>query len=141
MARFSEAESLARKIDAMKSEYASLKGRIAELDALFARLGISAEGGVAKRRGRPPKGAAGAPAAGKRGGRRKRGTFAQTGEESVLAFIKSHGSPSAAEVNKHWSGEGRGGKADNTLTRLVKEGKLKRLPAAEGERGGKYKVA
>ena len=47
---------------------------------------------------------------------------------------------SAADVNKHWQGEGRGGKADNTLTKLVKDGKLKRHEV-KGERGGRYSIA
>ena len=38
------------------------------------------------------------------------------------------------------SNEGRGGKADNSLTRLVKDGRIKRVQV-KGERGGRYRVA
>jgi hypothetical protein len=59
----------------------------------------------------------------------------------VTSFIKSHGHPTAAEVNAHWRKEGRGGKADNALSKLVKLGTLKRQAAKSGERGGRYVVA
>lgn len=78
--------------------------------------------------------------AAKAGGGRKRGTFKQSGEESVLRFVAKHGSPNAKEVNDHWRKEGRKGKADNALTKLVKEGRLTRV-SNPGERGGRYQVA
>ena len=59
--------------------------------------------------------------------RRGRGAFKISGEESVLGFIKSAGTPTTKEVNQHWKTEGRGGSADNALTKLVKLKKLKRM--------------
>jgi hypothetical protein len=58
----------------------------------------------------------------------------------VFNFVKAQGKPNAAEVNQHWQKEGRGGKADNTLTKLVKDGRLKRVQV-KGERGGRYQTA
>ncbi len=76
----------------------------------------------------------------KKSGGRGRGAFELSGEDSVLAFVKSAGNPSTKEVNEYWTAEGRGGKADNTLTKLVKEGRLKRVKAKD-VRGSRYKVA
>lgn len=137
MPKLSPATELARHIQKLRAEYNETKARLTELEELFGQLGITVDS-AARKPGRP-RGSGSALKVAK-GGRRKRGSFAVTGEASVLAFIEKQGQPNAAEVNKHWSGEGRGGKADNTLTRLVKEGKLKRVEV-KGERGSRYKLA
>ena len=91
---------------------------------------------------RAPKAAA-APAAKapktatKRGGRRK---FAITGDESILAFVRRKGNPTTAEIHAHWKSEGRGASADNSISRLFKEKKLKREPNKQG-RGSRYSLA
>ncbi|MCX5662581.1 MAG: hypothetical protein NTW19_23110 [Planctomycetota bacterium] len=141
MARTANIAKFARVIDGLRSERAEAEARIAEIDKIFAQLGIgSAPVKVGAKRGRPAgsgkKAKAGASAGGKR---RKRGKFSTTGEASVLGFLKSHDKASAADVNKHWQAEGRGGKADNTLTKLVKDGQLKRFEV-KGERGGRYSI-
>ncbi|MCC7409413.1 MAG: hypothetical protein IT442_15220 [Phycisphaeraceae bacterium] len=137
MPRVTTAKELDQLISKLQAQRAGYVEEIEKIDAIFARYGIG--GGVVRRgRGRPAK-AAGA-VVGRRGRRRKRGSFAKTGEQSILDFIKSHGKPSTADVNVHWKKEGRGGKADNTLTRLVKEGRLKRV-ASKDVRGSRYAVA
>ncbi|MEX0654717.1 MAG: hypothetical protein WD534_04680 [Phycisphaeraceae bacterium] len=147
MARQKTADELSKLIDGLRTERKEHEKAIAEIDKTFARFGIETDGAPV-RRGRKP-----GPKPGrtktthtkgkkktKRAGRQKRRTFPRTAEESVTNFVKQHGKPNAAEVNKHWRKEGRGGKADNTLTKLVKEGKLKRV-SVKGERGGRYQVA
>ncbi|MCE9592206.1 MAG: hypothetical protein K8S99_17005 [Planctomycetes bacterium] len=139
MPRMKIADHLNHLISKLRAEYTELTGRLGELEETFSKLGITSAGGkTAARRGRPPKAAK--ASAGKPGRRRKRGTFSKSGEESVVDFVKKHGKPNAAEVNKHWSGEGRGGKADNALGRMVKAGKLKRVKV-KGERGARYVAA
>ncbi len=61
----------------------------------------------------------------------------------MIGFIKSHGKPTAAEVNASIGRKRRpsGGKADNALSKLVKLGTLKRQAAKAGDRGGRYVVA
>jgi len=129
MARTANPKLLARAIASLRSQRQALVDKLADIDATFAELGLSADEGA--RRGRRPGRPAGSV------GKRKRGSFAKSGEQSVLDFVKSHGKPNAADVNKHWQGEGRGGKADNALSKLVKEGKLKRVEV-KGERGARY---
>ena len=73
-------------------------------------------------------------------GRKQRGRFSQTGEQSVLAFVKKHENPTTQDINAHWKREKRGGKADNTLTKLVKGKQLKRAKV-KGGRGSAYSVA
>lgn len=130
---------LIKTVDKLKAERAELATRIAEIDSLFAKISGGSMPAVAAvtgaRRGRPvgSKNVA-------KSGRKPRGSFSKTGEESVFDFIKSHGKPNAAEINAHWSGEGRGGKADNTIGKLVKDGKVKRVEV-KGERGARYTAA
>jgi len=102
--------------------------------------------GRKKRVGRPPKAKKAAKkkvakkAAKKRTKRRKKGSFSKTGDQSVLDFVKKTGKVSAKQANKHWKDEGRKGSANNALTKLVKEKKLKRVPV-KGQRGGLYQAA
>jgi hypothetical protein len=72
--------------------------------------------------------------------RRRYQKLPQTGEESVLDFIRRHGKPTTAEINEHWRSEGRPGVANPTVARLLKRGLLKRQndPAV---RGSRYSVA
>ena len=66
-----------------------------------------------------------------------RSSYGVTGIDSVLNYVKKHGTPTTQELAKHWSSEGRGGKVDHTLSQLVKTKKLKRLPNPAG-RGSRY---
>src|SRR5690606_11498156 len=138
---------LAKLVDELRAERQEHLEAIARIDEMFARFGIDAEpaGAAAPaRRGRATKKKDVAARQARKSktkkatartqspasrGRRTRGQFAKTADESVLGFVKKHGNPNAAEVNTHWRKEGRGGKADNTLTKLVKAGQLKRVTA------------
>ena len=93
-----------------------------------------------KRRGRPPgvRNAMPAPAPSK--GRRSRGSYATTGDETVMAFIKSNRKPTTSEIKVHWASEGRLGTADNVLSKLFRENKVKRTPLGKGVRGSRYSV-
>jgi hypothetical protein len=79
------------------------------------------------------------PSAG--GGRKRgrRGEYATTAIESITAFVKEKGSPTTQEIRALWKREGRGGTADNVLSRLVKDKKLERTQM-EGERGSRYSL-
>jgi hypothetical protein len=71
--------------------------------------------------------------------KRHRRTFVVSGDELVLAFVKAKKNPTTKQINQHWKSRGRGNTADNTLTKLVKEKKLKRIPIVGG-RGSQYSV-
>jgi hypothetical protein len=79
------------------------------------------------------------PAAAKRG-RGKRTTFAMSGEEAVLSFVRQRKNPSTSEIRAHWKSMGRASSADNSLSKLVKDKKLKREPNKVG-RGSRYVLA
>jgi hypothetical protein len=72
--------------------------------------------------------------------RAKRGAFSQTAEQMILGLLAGGKVLTTAEAVAAWRKEGRGGKADNTLTKLVKEGKVKRQNVA-GQRGSRYSLA
>lgn len=135
MASTATARELTSLVDKLRAERRKHEDAIAEIDRVFVDLGI-AEDGTGGRRGRRK----GAKAGTRKGGRRKRGSFKQTAEESILTYVKKAGKPTTAEVNKHWQAEGRGGKADNTLTKLVQAKKLKRVKD-KNVRGSRYTVA
>ncbi len=72
--------------------------------------------------------------------RRKRGIFALSGEESVLAFVKQHKTATTKQVNQHFKAEGRASTADNALSKLTAEKKLKRTPLGNGMAGSSYSL-
>ena len=145
MAKRQMPADLGQRISHLLEQRSQHESAIAQIDETLARVGavLGTDFG-ARRRGRPPGSGAKAASAGpgrKAGGRRrrKRGRFATSGEDSILSFIKSNRNPSTQDVNKHWRGEGRGGSADNTLSKLVREKRLKRT-SIEGQRGSTYAV-
>ena len=97
---------------------------IAEIDAAFASLGITAT--PAKKRGRQPSAAPVATAKPK-GNRRRRSKAkdGMTGEQFLLSLL-AKAKLSTADVNAKWKESGRKGAANNLLGLLVKDGRLKR---------------
>jgi len=101
--------------------------------------------GAPKRRGRPPgrprmSALGAAPVAapnGPRRGKRTRQRFAISGEQSIIDYIRSHKDPTTQDIKKHWASEGRGGTADNALSKLVREKKIRRFPL-DGQRGSRF---
>jgi hypothetical protein len=72
-------------------------------------------------------------------GRRKRAKYAQTADEFILSFLAKHKSATTSEIRQYWQKQGRGGKAENSLTGLVKSGKVIRTPRP-GEAGSSYSL-
>ena len=156
------ASELAQIIENLKAERAEHEKKIAEIDSIFEKYGIDADAVTRSKPGPKPgskrtKKKAGKKKTGKksaskkattkkttkkRGAKRgrKRQTFARSGEEEVLEFVRKSGTPNSAEVNAHWESQGRKGRADNALSKLVRDGKLKRV-ANPGERGSRYAIA
>ena len=115
---------------------AKLQAKVRQVDEIFTDLGIA----LPTTEGAPRRGPKPGMKRGPKAGRRRRRVFAVSGDQLVLSFVKKHGKPSTAEVNAFWQAEGRGGKADNTLTKLVKSRQLKRV-AADDARGSRYILA
>jgi len=138
MARTASLDGIAQKIASLIKTRSIHQSAIESIDAAVARIQAALSGGrlvpsaASKGKKRGPK-----PGSKRRSGR---GSFARTADESVLAFVKKAGTPTTKQVNEHWKGEGRGGSANNALTKLVQSKKLKRL-AVKGERGSKYSIA
>ena len=160
MAKSNAATELLKHIKTLQNERASHIKAIEVINQIFQQLGISADvsapvsvvapaaAEAPKRRGRPAGSkskktikAAKAPKAAKTpkktAGKRSRGSFGISGEESVLAFVKGNAKCTTAQVNAHWTQEGRAGKADNALGKLVREGKVTRKEV-KGQRGSTY---
>ena len=126
---------LAKRINSLQVERKRLQGRLQEIDTILGQarqaLGIGA--------GSQPDSTAMAEAPKAARGRRRR-SFAVNGLQSVLSFVQKHKGATTAEINANWAAEGRAGRADVTLGKLVAEKKLKRVKLKEG-RGSRYQVA
>ena len=70
---------------------------------------------------------------------RKRKSYPETAEQFVLGLVKDKGATTAG-INKAWKESGRTGRADTTLSKMVKDKKLKREDI-EGKKGSRYTVA
>jgi len=133
MARKTFLSELSDQIESLLHKRAGHESAIGLIDATLTKIksALGVGGSTGAKRGRPP--------GKKSGGKRRRRSFPMSGDESIMAFIKSAGNPTTKDVNKHWKAEGRGGTADNALTKLVKLKKIKRM-SLKGERGSKYSV-
>jgi hypothetical protein len=127
------AETVAQKIQKLIGERQVHVAAISQIDSTLERVGAALANGV-DRRGSPASTAAKGPPL-KRSRRRRK--FAISAEATVLAFVKEHKNPKTKDIKKYWADEGRGGTADNALSKLVKEKKLKRIPL-QGEPGSRY---
>jgi transcriptional regulator with XRE-family HTH domain len=70
---------------------------------------------------------------------RTRGSYDQTAEEFITSLVRGRKATTSSEINARWKAAGRPGKADNTLSRMVKAGALKR-DKLKDDRGSKYRV-
>ena len=96
--------------------------KVAEIEGLFERFGMSLEA-------RTPGRKAGAKKAVKAGGRRKRGHFKQTATEFILELLKGK-ALTTKEINVAWTKAGRGGRADTTLMNMAKAETIRRSKVA-----------
>ncbi len=140
---------LPRKIQQLLEDRQRHADALSLIDHVLASVGAALGGNPVAVAARGPKGNSStrsSPAPGQDGAasgrkRRKAQKFSTTGDESVLAFVKERKNPTSQEIEGHWKGEGRGGPAANTLTKLVKAKKLKRTPLGKGVRGSRYSLA
>jgi len=134
MVRSNTAGELMKLVNKLQTERDAHLAAIEDIDRTFESLGIAASAAPTKR-GRKKKGAKRGPKP--KAGKRTRGKFKTTGEQSVIAYVSKNPGCTTKDVNKHWQKEGRAGSADNALTKLVKEKKLKRTNI-KGQRGSTF---
>jgi len=72
--------------------------------------------------------------------RRRRRAGGPSAQDFVLALVKGKRGATSKAINDAWRKAGRPGKADNTLSIMVRGQKLKRAKL-EGERGSSYQAA
>jgi|SRR5882724_3968923 len=131
-------EKVKRLLDE-RAMHAAALARIEEtLNGIGALLGTSLAQ-TPPRRGRPPKTALLAPPPARRP-KRGRGSYEVTADDFVLGIVSQNKNPTTREINATWKAVGRGHTADNTLVKLVKTGRLRRIPL-EGARGSRYELA
>jgi hypothetical protein len=132
------AEKIQRLLDERAMHLAALVGIEETLNGIGALLGTSLTQ-TPVRRGRPPKTALSTPVPARRP-KRGRGSYEVTADNFVLGIVAQNKNPTTREINAKWKAVGRGHTADNTLVKLVKTSRLRRIPL-EGERGSRYELA
>ena len=68
---------------------------------------------------------------------RKPRKFAVSGNQMILTMAKQRGGATSRELKERWIRQGRGGKVDNAISKLVKDGKLKTTKLGR-RRGSRY---
>jgi septal ring factor EnvC (AmiA/AmiB activator) len=122
------------KLGELVAQRDKLSAQIAELESALGKPAAVAAAPKAARRGRRPKAAKAAkPLV------RKRKSYPLTADQFVGKLVAGKGA-TTAEINKAWKQAGRTGRADNTLNKMFKAGKLKR-EKLKGQKGSKYTVA
>tara|TARA_B100000609_G_C17118056_1_gene383385 strand:+ start:67 stop:495 length:429 start_codon:yes stop_codon:yes gene_type:complete len=132
---------LRRLVQQLHDERAEHVKAIEAIDRTFQDLSLNAqrvEPTAERPRGRPIDRKNGLKT-GKNNKKRARKTFAVTADAFVLSFVQANPGCTTAQVNAHWTTEGRNGKADQTLFKLVKTGQIARKNI-KGRRGSMYTV-
>ena len=127
---------LRRLVQQLHNERAEHVNAIEAIDQTFQELGLDAHKTTVKpRRGRP----FGSKSTVNNGAIGKCKIPTVTADAFVLSFIQANPDCTTAQVNEHWITEGRNGKADQTLFKLVKTGQIARKNI-KGQRGSMYTV-
>jgi hypothetical protein len=139
MAKTSDtAQQLEKLVQQLQEERQHHVEAIDEIDSALGRLGIE----PTRRAGRPRKKTKTTKKAKTtgRGRGRGRGRYTKTAEQFILDLLEGGKEMTTSEINQAWRKAGRPGDAATTLTKLSKQGKIKRenIP---GARGSKYKLA
>jgi hypothetical protein len=135
------ATELRRLVQQLHDERAEHIKTIEAIDQTFNDLGLDApqvKAADKTQRGRPA-GSKNSLKTGINDAKRSRKAFAATADTVVLSFIQTNPGCTTAQVNEHWITEGRNGKADQTLFKLVKNGRIVRKNI-KGKRGSTYTV-
>ncbi len=85
------------------------------------------------------KAATATKSAAKATGTGKRRKYPESAEQFILGLVKGKGATSA-EINAAWK-KARTGRADNTLTKMVKAKTVKRTKLPKGQKGSTYTAA
>jgi hypothetical protein len=125
---------LAHRIQSLVASREEYVAAIADIDETLSRVAGALNVNDTRRKYKTAKGI--------RSGKRKRTRrkFAMSGEQSILAFVKSRSNPVGSDIQKNWDREGRAGAAANLMSKLVKAKQLKRTPLKDG-RGSRYSLA
>lgn len=73
---------------------------------------------------------------------KRRGSYANSATDLVLAFLKVNKSPTSKEITQHLADQGRSaGATSNALSVLTAAKRLKRTPLGKGKMGSTYSLA
>jgi len=131
MANESSVAALGKLVKKLQKQRQEHLDAIAEIDAAFETLGMDAAD-AGPRNGRRK--------AGRKIKRKGRGRFKQTAEDFVTGLLKKNKTMTTRQINKRWTQVGRGGNADNTLSKMTRAKSIKRKHI-KGVMGSEYQLA
>jgi hypothetical protein len=134
MAKSPAVATLAKLVKQLQAQRQEHLDAIAQIDAAFENLGMG-EGAASPGRKKAKNGRR--KTTGKGRGRKK---FKMTAEEMVYDLLKKNKTLTTGQINKQWTKAGRGGNADNTLSKMTREKRLKRTNI-KGLMGSEYRLA
>ena len=133
MAKTITVVALSRVIADLQRQRDQHGAAIAQIDQAFARFGVKP--GALRRPARPK----GSGRVKESNGRRKRRKFSKTADQFVLGLLKGGRKLSTRDINVRWKRGRRGGSADNTLMKLVKDKQIQR-EAIKDAHGSNYSL-
>ena len=138
MPRTTAASQLVKLVKQLLAERQEHVDAIAAIDRSCEQLGISLS--PAKPRATRSTRKPGPKAAAKVTRRGRRGSYEKTAEQFIMDLVAGGKTLTTAQIVSKWRQARRGGKADNTLSKLVAQKKLKRQNI-KGARGSEYSLA
>jgi hypothetical protein len=131
------ATELRRLVQQLQDERADHVKTIESIDQTFQELKLDTRKTSTKARHRHPTGSNNTANSETLHGKHK--TLAVTADTFVLSFVQANPGCTTAQINDHWIKNGRNGKADQTLCKLVKTGQIVRNNI-KGQRGSTHTV-
>lgn len=132
---------LTQRVQDLLSQRQRHADELVRIDQTLAQIGTALQGlvnGARRGPGRPRAAAKqwlpAEPTQRRRRGRR--GSYKTTADELILSVVGQRGA-TTQQIKEAWKREGRGGTADNALSIMVRNGKLKRMKL-KGQRGSTF---
>ena len=133
MAKSPSTAALTKLVKELQDQRQEHLAAIAEIDATFDSLGIDPDK-AGRRRGRKKS------ARKTKNGRKKgRGRSKRTGEQFITGLLTKNKMMTTSQINNRWVAAGRGGKADNTLSKMTRDKKVSRKNI-KGAMGSEYQL-
>ncbi len=139
MPKYTSMKTLDKALSKLTKQWHEHRNGLAKIQAIFSKYGINPSKAVPPAVQVQPEAAPATRAPSARKGK-MRPRLAVSGSNFVLDLLGSDKVMTTAQIAAEWSRASRPGKADQPLSKLVKDKKVKREPVKTGK-GSKYSLA